>query len=475
MVQPKFPHPASCYSKSCSLAARGQGFVPATLPAGGQILFVGEAAGYDEIVRGEPFVGAAGGVLSRLCIRAGIERKHCGIANACSCHPPGDYLVGAPWEDDALANCREFWVDAVRQLRPKVIVPLGATALKSVLGLHGQKGIEVKNFHGYVEWSKEFQCYVVPTFHPSHLQRGAMNLLEVVTCDLKKAATISRAGFKRSPMTLIVDPPAEWFGRWVDQHLRAAQGNPDIWWAGDTEFVGSTGKDEDELDPSNVTLTRFNVSNRIDQGITVPYHQSFIPHIARLLAAGGWHFWWNKDVDLEVLSRAGHAIAADQAIDLMWLWHYVQSDLPRSLGFVTSMYSDGVAWKHWGKDPLREGPYAAKDGVETLRIAYGLIPDAQQLGVWDQFLSECHDRDRIVLKPASAIGLPVDRPALEAFHVDLQAKLARVLAKLNESTAEGVLAPEAGVHEETEGRSAGSAAVDLRERREVEGRRRRQV
>jgi hypothetical protein len=67
------------------------------------------------------------------------------------------------------------------------------------------------------------------------------------------------------------------------------------------------------------------------------------------------------------------------------------------------------------------------------------------------FLRECHDRDQIVLKPASAVGVPIDRPALEAFHADLQAKLATLLEKMQATTAEGCLKPKAGYAKKPKG------------------------
>jgi uracil-DNA glycosylase family 4 len=438
---PRYSKPPTCVD--CVLATAGRGFAPFTYPRGASILLVGEALGEDEVSKGENFVGAAGGTLSRILHRAGIDRATLGIANCLSCQPPGNYLDGAAYEYAALAHCRPN-LQAALDHHPAVIVPLGGVALRTILNLHGVPGVAVKDFHGTVSRDPTDQAWVLPTFHPSHLQRGAMNLLDVVTTDLQKAQRIAQHGFTRSPATLVVDPHPVWFEQWVDRHLTALAADPDhTWLAVDTEFPETiAGRDEDAITQVS-DLIRVNVANRIDEGVTVPYTGPYIPLLERLLAAGGTTFLWFKHVDLDKLREAGHTLNGEY-LDAAVLCHYLQTDLPMSLGFWAPIYSDFGAWKHWSKQPETQGPYAAADALQTYRIAVGAVGDAMAAGLWEVFLRDWHDREQYVLRPAMAIGLQIDRVALEAFHQDLQGKLTRILTSLKTTAAQGVLKPKQG-------------------------------
>jgi uracil-DNA glycosylase family 4 len=449
-MQPRYAKPAEC--AGCSLHGPGFGFAPPVGPANARLIFIGEALGHDEAIFGEPFYGGAGGVLSRIMQRAGIHRPSVRIANVVSCKPPNDWLVGAPWEEHAIIQCRQYLqpvLDAVPQ--DAVVVPLGATALGAVLSLRGHAGIQVKDFHGTVSRSVDDRYWVVPTFHPSHLQRGAMNLLEVVTQDLALADRISQRGFVRSDSELVVDPAPAWFDRWVDEYLAAVALDPDgTHLTLDTEFEEKAGgADESEIVLGAVRspITRVNGGRDKRLGWTVPYHQPYIATIERLLvgvgAVRGWIWLWNKYADLDHLRAAGHTLTAE-FVDAMWAWKFLQSDIPRGLGFVAPMASDFGAWKHWSKDRALEGAYAAADGVQTWRTAMWILNHLHRANMYELFMRDWHDRDIYVLRPAFEQGTPMDRPALEAFHADLQVKLASVLERMKTTAAAGTLKPKQG-------------------------------
>jgi uracil-DNA glycosylase len=449
-MQPRFAKP-SCHG--CSLEHSGFGFAPPSGPVGAPLTFIGEALGYEEAIQGEPFYGAAGGVLSRLTQRAGIDRRQTRIANVCSCRPPGDYLVGAPWEEQAINYCRQYLQPVLDSVPPNgVVVPLGATALASIMQLRGVPGIAVKDWHGTVSRDPSNRFWVVPTFHPSHLQRGAMNLLEVCTQDLALAKRISEQGFTRAPADLIVDPHPDWFAHWCDVHGQRVEHDPEgVHLSCDTEFAEKAGgADESEvvLGDGSSPITRINGGNDAVTGWTVPYREPYIGIYERLLqrvaAARGWIWFWNKYADVDKLARAGHTVRNELCLDGMWLWHYLQSDLPRGLGFVAPMASDFGPWKHWGKDPQKEGIYAAADGVQNWRTCMWLLTAAHKQGIWDLFVNDWHERDVYVLRPAFEQGVPTDRDALEKFHAELQVKLGSVLARIKQTAAQGVLKPKLG-------------------------------
>jgi DNA polymerase len=143
------------------------------------VMFVGEAPGADEDIQGEPFVGRAGQLLTKMIEAMGFARGEVYIANVIKCRPPGNRDP----EPDEVASCEPFLFRQIESIRPKVIVALGAFAAKALLKttdpisrLRGR----VYDYHG---------AKLIPTFHPSFLLRSP-NQKKYAWDDLKKALAI---------------------------------------------------------------------------------------------------------------------------------------------------------------------------------------------------------------------------------------------------------------------------------------------
>jgi uracil-DNA glycosylase family 4 len=419
------------------------------------VTFLAEALGPEEVVVGRPLQGAAGGVHSRLLTRAGLSREQTRADNVIRCMPPGMWFdEKAPYYYPALSHCAAYRDDTLRQVPDNaVVVTYGAVALRTILNLHGVEGVNVRDWHGTVNRDPSGRFWVVPTFHPSHLQRGAMNLLEVVTNDLRLADRVASTGYSRRSTTLIVDPPIEWFAHWVQDHLTRVRDDPERHWCAlDTEFPEkAAGQDESEVDAaaaSGSPIIRYNVANREDEGVTVPNTPAYKALIEQLLVGighvDGFIWYWNKYADIDHLLDAGHTVLGANHVDLMWLLHYLQSDLPRGLGFWAPIFSDFGPWKHWSHDPAKFGAYAAADALQTFRGAVWAVKEAYRCGMWEIFYRDWHERDCYVLRPSREVGVPMNRQALEAFHADLQQKQARILSEIKQIGAEGTLRPKGG-------------------------------
>ena len=96
-----------------------------------EIMFIGEGPGADEDEQGEPFVGRAGQLLNNMIAAMGLRREDVYIANVVKCRPPQNR---AP-ERDEIETCSPFLMRQVDVIRPKIIVALGATAAKTLLGI----------------------------------------------------------------------------------------------------------------------------------------------------------------------------------------------------------------------------------------------------------------------------------------------------------------------------------------------------
>ncbi len=140
-----------------------------------RIMFVGEGPGADEDAQGEPFVGRAGQLLNNMITAMGIRREDVYIGNVVKCRPPQNR---AP-ERDECETCGPFLMRQISVVRPEIIVALGATAAKFLLG--GSESMaklrgRIYDFHPIVpqdapERDPEFSTKLVVTYHPAYLLR----------------------------------------------------------------------------------------------------------------------------------------------------------------------------------------------------------------------------------------------------------------------------------------------------------------
>ena len=393
---------------------QARGFSQPVGPRNADILIIGEAK--------DDFDGASGGKLDSLLGRAGISREDCRIASIIQCQPPNDWLVGAPYEREAINHC-QIHRQSVLDEPHKVIITLGATATRTILGLPKER-FNLENWHGTVTARPDGRGWVVPTFQPIHLLRGQHKLTGTVIYDLSVASEIAANGKASDPGTLVVDPPIDWFTKWVDNHLE----QPNLWLAVDIETPGKINVDEGdlEIDDKKSNIIRVNFSNGPDLGITIPWEGRYIEQAVRLLSESLTLLEWNERYDNPILERdlANRGIQVPRlqprTLDFQWGWHVLQSDLPKGLGFVAPFYSGWGAWKHIsGPDP---GRYAAIDALQTVRCSFGITKDLQQNGQWEVFLRHIHQMDTYVLRPAEEVGLLVDQQELQTFKGRLQVK-----------------------------------------------------
>ncbi len=127
-----------------------------------RLMFVGEGPGRDEDEQGEPFVGAAGQLLTKIIQAIGLEREDVYIANIVKCRPPNNRNP----EPDEIATCRGFVERQIEAIGPKVLVVLGNVAAKTLLDT--ETGI--MKLRG--NWRDYRGIPVMPTFHPAYLLRN---------------------------------------------------------------------------------------------------------------------------------------------------------------------------------------------------------------------------------------------------------------------------------------------------------------
>jgi uracil-DNA glycosylase len=445
---PRLAHPPGC--RGCSLDERGDGFAPADGPAESWLLLVGESLGVVEAMTGRPFMGDAGGMLGRLLNLLGWQREAIRVHNTISCHPPNDWFdERAPWYYSAMGHC-PYLGETLREGH-QVVVPMGLSAIRRVLHLEHKKKVRVQDFHGSIVRDPTDRFWVVPTYHPSFLQRGATNLIGTVLWDLRRAEEARDSGRPTSEHSLVVDPPVEWFRRWVDGVVAAREQDPGAYpLSSDVETPDKAGgKDEGEITADDVSfqLLRHNVACHVDEGITVPHAGPYLEELRRLYASPGVIWMWNREYDFGRQVAAGMLQESDSSkvVDLMWLWKFLQSDVPRGLGFVAPFYSNYGPWKHLADD--NPAVYGAADGLQTHRVGFGIYQDLQRQGMLAMALRHTHKLLSEVLRPAQLVGLQVDRQQLTVFKQELVDKARERLEALSAAVPEALapLTPKEGL------------------------------
>jgi DNA polymerase len=146
------------------------------------LMFIGEAPGADEDIQGEPFVGRAGQLLTRIIEAIGLRREDVYIANVIKCRPPQNRNP----EPDEVETCEPFLFRQVDALKPRVIVALGKFAAQTLL----RTSEPISRLRGRV--CDYRGAKLIPTFHPAYLLRNPSSKRQVWE-DMKLVSELLRA------------------------------------------------------------------------------------------------------------------------------------------------------------------------------------------------------------------------------------------------------------------------------------------
>ena len=147
----------------CKLSRGRKNIVFGTGDANARLLFIGEAPGKEEDIQGEPFVGEAGMLLTKLIEKMGFSRNSVYIANIIKCRPP----MNRDPEEDEIISCRAFLDKQIDIIAPKIIITLGRIALQTLMN---NDKVKITAARGTFFEYKGIP--VMPTFHPAYLLRN---------------------------------------------------------------------------------------------------------------------------------------------------------------------------------------------------------------------------------------------------------------------------------------------------------------
>ena len=171
-----------CQCEACPLGAGRIKFVFGEGSPTAQMMFVGEGPGRDEDIQGRPFVGRAGALLDKMISALGMTRDEVYIANVVKCRPP-DNRTPTPMESQ---TCLRYLKRQIELIRPMVLVGLGATPLRELIGV--STGITKIRGSWHVANVTGKEIPFMPTFHPAYvLRQYTKEVRQAVWEDLQSA------------------------------------------------------------------------------------------------------------------------------------------------------------------------------------------------------------------------------------------------------------------------------------------------
>lgn len=329
-------------------------------PKNAKVAIVGEAPGEQEERTGIPFIGHSGQELDTMLGEAGLARSQCYMTNVLWTRPPNNKLEafcvnarelktlgGYPdgWARGPLGTGKylhpEFYPELERlykelaDLRPNIIVALGATALWAVTG---QAGIsKVRGTIQETRWGK-----LLPTFHPSYIlcDWGAR---VICSADLIKAERESHfPEIIRPERYILVNPTIPEMCEWRDIALRHPILSIDV-------------------ETKAKQITDFGFAYSPSEAISIPFidmakpghsywsleEELFIRRevIQPLLVSRQRKLFQNGLYDIQYILREGYKIWLSTMDDTMLLHHSMYPELQKSLGFLGSIYTNETSWK----------------------------------------------------------------------------------------------------------------------------------
>jgi DNA polymerase len=418
--------PSTC--KGCPLETLGSGFALTDGKGEQEVLVVAEALGQDEARAGRPLVGQAGKTWDRIVSRTHdpflgrtLQRDDFLHANVLNCQPPGNILVKAPYEFGAISHCRPHLEKTLRDFKPKAIVTLGNTPLRWFTGQWG-----VESLRGYIfetEWGP-----VVPTYHPSYIQRGNFHLARVVQLDLLKALTVARKGVKHFvlPKAYDINPMAGDFQDFITRYKAA--GCPPLAFDIETPY-GSASKDEDMTFEQDESYTILMVSFAFEpfKAVSVPWIEPYISMTKELLALPGTKLSWNGiSFDIPRLQANGVTFGGE-LVDVMLAWHWLEPSLPMGLKWVAPFYCpDMPPWKLQMHQNFSW--YNAADSDVLLRVFLGVRKELEEQGRWKVFERHFVEFGK-TLQRMTTRGVTVDHVARKAAREHFEARFSETVAQ----------------------------------------------
>jgi len=417
--------PSEC--EGCPLHTIGKGFLKSEGLCNLKVAIIGEAAGKREMWEGLPFRPNAesGSLLEKVFKMCKVSRRDFVLYNIVNCHPPNDYLLGAPWEEGAIEHCRQHLERVLNKYRPNAILALGNTALQALTGYTG-----IMDFRGYC-FPSRYGIPVVGGLHPAYIRRGKSQFTPALVLDLLKAIRVSKGTWNEH-----IGNPTYLYPNYcehpsIDEAIafrNRVYDNSNLLLTYDIENPETAEASEDEREDftfNEVTQIQFSLGKR--EGIAFPWEEPYIQIAKEILASdnnkSGHNCWF---YDNKVLKQLYGIEVKGRVDDTMWMFHHLYPDLELGLQKVASFCDFPFPWKHLVASQFEF--YGCADVDAPQWIMADLPERLKKRGVWEGY----EDKVRgfyTVLTNIEDRGVGVDPIARGKFKEELETELERIYAE----------------------------------------------
>lgn len=414
-----------------------QYFVGPEGPIDAQLAIVAEKPGRDELAGllqtgvGRPLIGTTGKAVDRHLMNIGTHRSKVRLLNAVMEFDN----VGTPTTDEI----KRGQTRVVRTLREmpnlNCVVAMGKAALLSLSNFHydeisSRRGSILRHLLG---------GKMVPTWHPSYYFHGEWRFKSVVEFDLKRALLESRTADRELPTrSYYIEPTFQQAVDWLSSLLGAE------WISFDIEtfrpaYISCIAFSDD---PSRAYCIPIMKGNRQSYWTQTWEEREIWRLIQRVLSQSTSRYVTQNGLfDIWHLYRHGIRVPfISKGFDTMYAHRLVAPDLPHALDFLTSIYTREPYYKDesgkWDSDVRVPDPqfwtYNCKDAAVTLEVAFAMIEDMRELGLYDYFMEHMMPQFDVLLDMQMR-GIRVDKERLAATRSRLQEEVRGLEGRLREA------------------------------------------
>ena len=394
------------------------------------IYIIGEAPGQKEEMTGRPFQGPSGGVLNATLMHVGISRDDCRVANVMRTRPHGndfekfylDKKLTQPSPE--LLTGRQFLIDDILRVRPKVVVALGNEPLVTLMGHRG-----VTNWRGSILWSELAQVKVIPTVHPAMILRQ-WDFFPLFQCDFRRVREeSSRAEMPNQEKRVINIAPShqqalEWLTRLKDAEVLSF----------DIETTNWNLMTSIALAPSpwEVFVIPFTQQGGDPYWKTESEELDILIALKKVLEGPARKIASNAQFDMSVLAARSGIHVKNLYRDTMICQHLCYPELPKSLDVMTSMYTTHPYYKHWrhNSSVYEFWRYNGTDALVTFEVAQELEKEMAEFGLVEFYEKNMNPLLELLLK-MQLRGVLIDEGVRAKAKEDLTREAAEAQASLD--------------------------------------------
>ncbi len=340
------------------------------------ILIVGESPGNTEEALGKPFVGDSGKLLNQMLYTyLDKDRSEVPVTNACRCQIPQEIKKVKSMLKKIILPCREYLVQDIFKVRPKLIIALGEIALSQLMN----KWMTISRNRGLLIYSQEFNCYIYPIYHPSYILRnGGVN--------------------SKNPSWLIWEKDWKFIGEYLRQEHKVIE-NSYFPYRSNKEFSSAFLALDAEWDDkenlivfsiSNNKVTRYVLFKELDNRTALSLNKLF--HRKIIVFA-------NRPSDERILLKHGIPLENCYKVDIFNMANLINENIQINLENIAELYTDERKIKEESKkvgkkvwlmkeaDLIRYNCKDAEVTAKAFKVLYKeLKKDEKLYRYWEKFI-----------------------------------------------------------------------------------------